>query len=131
MRPAESFRTFSSVWLSGASRASTITLRTPSCSMKAMTSCCAPAPIDSIATTAATPKIMPSMVSSERSLRERRLSMPCASSGAISCALCRHPCTSAVGERRFISVLPAPRRAPTPGKPVRTPLAARSRTPSG
>jgi hypothetical protein len=33
------------------------------CRMNAMTGCCAPAPIDSMATTAATPKIMPSMVS--------------------------------------------------------------------
>ena len=36
--------------------------------MKASTCCCAPAPIDIIDTTAATPKIIPSMVSSERSL---------------------------------------------------------------
>jgi hypothetical protein len=36
--------------------------------MKAMTSCRAPAPIDNIATTAATPKIMPSIVRSDRSL---------------------------------------------------------------
>jgi hypothetical protein len=41
------------------SRASTMTLRTPSCSMKAITCCCAPAPIESIAITAETPKIMP------------------------------------------------------------------------
>jgi hypothetical protein len=36
--------------------------------MKAITCCCAPAPIDSIARTAATPKIIPSIVSSVRSL---------------------------------------------------------------
>ena len=36
--------------------------------MNAITSCWAPAPIDSMATTAATPKIIPSMVRSERSL---------------------------------------------------------------
>ena len=42
--------------------------------MNAITCCCAPAPIDSIATTAATPKIMPSMVSSVRSLWRSRLS---------------------------------------------------------
>ena len=81
VRPAESLRIFCSVCLSGASRASTIRLRTPSCSMNAITSCCAPAPIDSIATTAATPKIMPSIVSSERSLWARRLSSPSRSSG--------------------------------------------------
>ena len=49
--------------------------------MNAMTSCCAPAPIDSMATTAATPKIMPIIVSSERSLCARRLSSPRRSSG--------------------------------------------------
>ena len=42
--------------------------------MKAITCCCAPAPIESMATTAATPKIMPSIVSSVRSLWSRRLS---------------------------------------------------------
>jgi hypothetical protein len=36
--------------------------------MNAITCCCAPAPIDSIDRTAATPKIMPSMVSAVRSL---------------------------------------------------------------
>src|SRR6266568_5822482 len=80
-RPEDSLRTFCSVWLSGASRASTIRLRTPSCSMKAITSCCAPAPIDSMATTAATPKIMPSIVSIERSLCARRFSSPRRNSG--------------------------------------------------
>ena len=44
--------------------------------MNAITCCCAPAPIDSIETTAATPKIMPSIVSSERSLWTRRFSSP-------------------------------------------------------
>ena len=43
--------------------------------MKAITCCCAPAPIDSIATTAATPKIIPSIVSSVRSLWRSRFSM--------------------------------------------------------
>ena len=42
--------------------------------MKAITCCCAPAPIDSIASTAATPKIMPSIVKRVRSLCASRLS---------------------------------------------------------
>src|SRR5215469_639947 len=50
--------------------------------MKAITFCCAPAPMDSMATTAATPKIMPSMVSSERSLWLARFSKPRARSGS-------------------------------------------------
>ena len=79
--PGDSFRTFCSDCSSAASRASTIRLRTPSCSMNAITSCCAPAPIDSIATTAATPKIIPSIVSSDRSLCARRFSRPSISSG--------------------------------------------------
>src|SRR5437016_1220597 len=57
-------------------------LRTPSCSMKAITFCCAPAPIDNMATTAATPKIMPSMVSRERSLCVARFSRPRNRSGS-------------------------------------------------
>ncbi len=81
VRPGEILRTFCSDSQFEASRASTIRLRTPSCSMNAITSCCAPAPIDSMATTAATPKIMPSIVSSERSLCARRLSSPSRSSG--------------------------------------------------
>jgi hypothetical protein len=44
--------------------------------MNAITCCCAPAPIDSMETTAATPKIMPSIVSSDRSLWMNRLSRP-------------------------------------------------------
>src|ERR1051326_4462050 len=52
--------------------------------MNAITSCCAPAPIDSIATTAATPKIIPSIVSSERSLCARRFSRPRRNSGRTS-----------------------------------------------
>src|SRR4051812_13244649 len=83
-RPDDSLRTFCSAWLSGASRASMIRLRTPSCSMNDMTSCCAPAPIDSMATTAATPKIIPSIVSIERSLCARRFSRPRRSSGRTS-----------------------------------------------
>src|SRR5262249_23147984 len=42
--------------------------------MNAITCCCAPAPIESIETTAATPKIIPSIVSSDRSLCSSRLS---------------------------------------------------------
>src|SRR5690349_4476546 len=60
-------------------------LRTPICSMKAITFCCAPAPMESMATTAATPKIIPSMVSRERSLWLARFSKPKARSG-IHCA---------------------------------------------
>ena len=44
--------------------------------MKASTCCWAPAPIDIIDTTAATPKIMPSMVNSERSLWAINVSSP-------------------------------------------------------
>ena len=83
VRPGDTCLTFWNAWGSIVSRASTITLRTPSCSMNAITCCWAPAPIDSIATTAATPKIMPSIVSSERSLWMRRLSRP-------SCRSCSH-----------------------------------------
>src|SRR5215467_6741124 len=55
---------------------------TPSCSMNAMTFCCAPSPMESIATTAATPKIMPSIVRSERSLWLERFSKPSRRSGS-------------------------------------------------
>src|SRR5213080_4182052 len=61
-------------------------LRTPSCSMKAMTFCCAPAPMESMATTAATPKIMPSMVRRERSLWLARFSKPKTTSGSHCCS---------------------------------------------
>src|SRR2546430_2786942 len=61
-------------------------LRTPSCSMKAMTFCCAPAPMESMATTAATPKIMPSMVRRERSLWLARFSKPNTTSGSHCCS---------------------------------------------
>src|SRR5882762_1106716 len=61
-------------------------LRTPSCSMKAMTFCCAPAPMESMATTAATPKIMPSMVRRERSLWLARFSKPKTRSGSHCCS---------------------------------------------
>ena len=50
--PGDVFRTFWNDCQSVASRASTIRLRTPSCSMNASTCCCAPAPIDIIETTA-------------------------------------------------------------------------------
>ena len=53
--------------------ARTRTLRRPSRSMSASASRSAPAPIDSMAITAPTPKIMPSMVSAERSLCAARL----------------------------------------------------------
>ena len=42
--------------------------------MNAITRCCAPAPIDNIDNTAATPKIIPSIVSNERILFNSRLS---------------------------------------------------------
>src|SRR2546421_6182315 len=70
----------------GDSLASTMRLRTPSCSMKAMTFCCAPAPMESMATTAATPKIMPSMVRRERSLWLARFSKPKTTSGSHCCS---------------------------------------------
>src|SRR4029079_8412284 len=44
--------------------------------MNFSTCCCAPAPIDIIDTTSATPKIIPSMVSSERSLWTINVSRP-------------------------------------------------------
>ena len=44
--------------------------------MSVSTSRCAPAPIDIIETTAATPKIIPSIVSSDRSLWTRSVSIP-------------------------------------------------------
>ena len=70
--------------------------------MNAMTCCCAPAPIDSIATTAATPKIMPSIVSSERSLWTRRLSSP-------SCRSCIPEPNCDLGSRRNAVITePAP-----------------------
>src|SRR5712664_1904271 len=53
--------------------------------MKAMTFCCAPAPIESIATTAATPKIIPSIVRSDRSLWLVRFSNPKTRSGSHCC----------------------------------------------
>src|SRR5688572_27970572 len=82
VRPAESLLTRCKVCGSVASRASTMTLRTPSCSMNAIACYSAPAPMESIATTAATPKIIPSIVSRARSLWERRLSRPSRSSSA-------------------------------------------------
>ncbi len=50
--------------------------------MKAITFCCAPAPIESIATTAATPKIIPNMVNSDRSLCVVKFSSPNKRSGS-------------------------------------------------
>src|SRR5580704_11593754 len=50
--------------------------------MNAITFCCAPAPIESIATTAATPKIIPNMVSNDRSLWLAKFSRPKARSGS-------------------------------------------------
>ena len=44
--------------------------------MKASTCCCAPAPMDIIDTTAATPKIIPSIVRSERTLLASSVSIP-------------------------------------------------------
>ncbi len=84
LSPADTWRRRWNACWSGAGRDSTIRLRTPIDSITAITCCCAPAPIDSIATTAATPKIMPSMVSSERSLCANRLSMPIVSVGSTS-----------------------------------------------
>ena len=49
--------------------------------MKLIISFCAPAVMESMATTAPTPKIMPSMVSRLRSLWARRLESPMANSG--------------------------------------------------
>src|SRR5258708_26200360 len=60
-------------------------LRTPSCSMNAITFCWAPAPMESIATTAATPKIIPNIVRRERSLWLARFSNPKTRSGSHCC----------------------------------------------
>src|SRR5437016_12973658 len=53
--------------------------------MKAMTFCWAPAPMESMATTAATPKIIPSIVRSERNLWLIKFSNPKARSGSHCC----------------------------------------------
>src|ERR1035437_3061710 len=58
-------------------------LLTPNWSMKLIISFCAPAVIESMATTAPTPKIMPSMVNKLRSLCANRLAMPMTNSGPI------------------------------------------------
>src|SRR5689334_9910310 len=55
--------------------------------MKLIISFCAPAVIESMATTAPTPKIMPSMVSRLRSLCAKRLAMPIRISGM----MCERP----------------------------------------
>src|ERR1041384_2273946 len=55
--------------------------------MKLIISFCAPAVIDSMATTAPTPKIMPSMVSRLRSLCAKRLASPIFNSGR----MCERP----------------------------------------
>ena len=57
--------------------------------MNAITCCCAPAPIDNIDSTAATPKIIPSIVSSVRSLWSSRLSMLRPRSGSHSAVVAR------------------------------------------
>ncbi len=103
VNPGEVCLIFWNAWGSIVSRASTMTFRTPSCSMKAITCCCAPAPIDSIATTAATPKIIPSIVRSERSLWTRRLSRP-------NCRSCSHVPNSEFGSgrNRFTVSFPSP-----------------------
>src|SRR5215831_6194845 len=62
-------------------------LFTPSWSMKLIISFCAPAVIESMATTAPTPKIMPSMVSKLRSLCAKRLASPIFNSGR----MCERP----------------------------------------
>src|SRR5690349_2438070 len=62
-------------------------LFTPSWSMKLIISFCAPAVMESMATTAPTPKIMPSMVSKLRSLCAKRLASPIFSSGR----MCERP----------------------------------------
>src|ERR1017187_3286575 len=56
-------------------------LLTPSWSMKLIICFCAPAVMESMATTAPTPKIMPSMVNRLRSLCAMRLESPMNSSG--------------------------------------------------
>src|SRR5438034_7330234 len=83
--PGEVFRTFCNSCQLWDSLASTMRLRTPSCSMKPITFCCAPAPMESMATTAATPKIMPSIVRSDRSLWLVRFSNPKTISGNHCC----------------------------------------------
>src|SRR6476646_3591362 len=55
--------------------------------MKLIISFCAPAVIESMATTAPTPKIIPSMVSKLRSLRAKRLASPIFNSGR----MCERP----------------------------------------
>src|SRR4051812_2263432 len=62
-------------------------LFTPSWSMKLIISFCAPAVIESMATTAPTPKIIPSMVSKLRSLCAKRLASPIFNSGR----MCERP----------------------------------------
>src|ERR1035441_7596287 len=69
-------------------------LLTPNWSMKLIISFCAPAVIESMATTAPTPKIMPSMVSKLRSLCANRLAIPINNSGPIlesPMAICPRP----------------------------------------
>ena len=68
VRPGEIWRIFCLACQSVTSLPSIMRLRTPSCSINAITCCCAPAPMESMETTAATPKIMPSMVRKVRIL---------------------------------------------------------------
>ena len=88
--PSDCCRTFWNACHSVVSRASTMRLWTPRSSMNAMTCCCAPAPIDSIDSTAATPKIIPSIVRTVRSLWTSRLSKLRRRSGSHSSAAGRH-----------------------------------------
>src|SRR6266849_4770776 len=74
-------RTVWSSFGSLASRDSMMMLLTPNWSIMASISFSTPAVMDSMATTAPTPKIMPSMVSRLRSLWTRRLESPMYSSG--------------------------------------------------
>ena len=124
-------RTVCSSLRSTASCASTMMLLTPSWSMKLIISFCAPAVMESMATTAPTPKIMPSMVSRLRSLCAKRLASPIFNSG-ITCeksvmAISLPPCRP-WGCRRRISSRPFPsfptcrpwdRRAPRSRPPAR------------
>src|SRR5690348_8650226 len=76
-------RTVCSSLRSTASCASTMMLFTPNWSMKLIISFWAPAVMESMATTAPTPKIMPSMVRRLRSLCAKRLASPIFNSGMI------------------------------------------------
>src|ERR1051326_6562521 len=114
------------VWCSFRSRAScasTMMLFTPNWSMKLIISFCAPAVMESMATTAPTPRIMPNMVSRLRSLCAKRLESPIISSGKTplsigmlfsSPAAGRHP-THGVAAAALLGVLFL---APYPGERI-------------